>query len=90
MRTKVKSYVQGCLKCQATKVIMRRNEPPIVPIPLTNTKPFETITLDFIVKLPKSGECNTILTITDHDCMKAVILVPCKEAMTTEEFLELY
>jgi hypothetical protein len=40
--------------------------------------------------LPKSGECDTILTITDHDCTKAVILVPCKEAMTTEEFLELY
>jgi hypothetical protein len=67
MRAEVKSYVQGCLKCQATKTITHRNEPPIVPISPVSTKPFETIALDFIVKLPKSGECDTILTITDHD-----------------------
>jgi transposase InsO family protein len=60
------------------------------PITPTSDVPFGTIALDFIVKLPKSGGCDTILTITDHDCTKAVILVPCKEAMGTEEFLELY
>jgi hypothetical protein len=46
--------------------------------------------MDFITKLPTSGGCDSILTITDHDCTKAVILIPCKEAMSTEEFLELY
>src|ERR1700730_13170266 len=90
MRQEVKSYVQGCLKCQATKTITHRNEPPLIPITPTSTVPFGTIAVDFITKLPKSGECDTILTITDHDCTKAVILVPCKEAMSTEEFLELY
>src|SRR3984893_7298947 len=90
MRQEAKSYVQGCLKCQAIKTITHRNEPPLMPITPTSTVPFGTIVVDFIMKLPKSGECDTILTITDHDCTKAVILVPCKEAMSTEEFLELY
>jgi hypothetical protein len=90
MKEDVKAYVQGCLKCQATKTITRRNTPPLVPIVPTHTLPFATITMDFITKLPVSGGCDSILTVTDHDCTKAVILVPCKEQMTTEEFLELY
>ena len=90
MRQDVKAYVLGCLKCQATKTITHRNQPPLQPITPTSDVPFGTIALDFITKLPKSGGCDTILTITDHDCTKAVILVPCKEAMRTEEFLELY
>jgi hypothetical protein len=90
MRQDVKEYVQGCLKCQATKTITHRNQPPPQPITPTSDAPFGTIALDFITKLPKSGGCDSILTITDHDCTKAVILIPCQEAMNTEEFLELY
>jgi transposase InsO family protein len=37
--------------------------------------------MDFIVKLPMSKGYDSILTITDHDCTKAVILLPCKETI---------
>ncbi len=47
--------------------------------------PFETITLDFITKLPISQGYDSILTVTDHDCTKATIFIPCKESMTAEE-----
>jgi len=47
--------------------------------------PFETVTLDFITKLPLSQGYNSILTITDHDCSKAALFIPCKEAMMAEE-----
>jgi hypothetical protein len=90
IRDDVKVFTQGCLKCQATKTITKQNTPPIQPIPLTSTTPFALIAVDFITKLPKSGECDSILTITDHDCTKAVILIPCKEEMMTEGFLKLY
>ena len=40
--------------------------------------------MDFITKLPQSGGYDTILTITDHDCSKAIILIPCKESITAE------
>jgi len=47
--------------------------------------PFETVTLDFITKLPASQGYDSILTITDHDCSKAAIFIPCKEVITAEE-----
>ncbi len=47
--------------------------------------PFETVALDFITKLPISQGYNSILTITDHNCTKAAIFIPCKESMTAEE-----
>ncbi len=31
-----------------------------------------------------------MLTITDHDCTKAVILLPCKEEMDSLNFAKLY
>jgi len=47
--------------------------------------PFETVTLDFITKLPISQGYDSILTVTDHDCTKAAIFIPCKESMMAEE-----
>ncbi len=47
--------------------------------------PFETVTLDFITKLPISQGYDSILTVTDHDCTKAAVFIPCKESITTEE-----
>ena len=40
--------------------------------------------MDFITKLPQSGGYDSILTIMDHDCSKAIILIPCKESITVE------
>ncbi len=47
--------------------------------------PFETVALNFITKLPVSQGYDLILTVTDHDCSKAAIFIPCREAMTAEE-----
>ncbi len=47
--------------------------------------PFETIALDFITKLLISQGYDSILTVTDHDCTKAAVFIPCKESMTAEE-----
>jgi len=51
--------------------------------------PFETVTLDFITKLPVLQGCDLILTVTDHDCSKAAIFIPCKEAIMAEEMVGL-
>ena len=48
------------------------------------------VVLDFIVKLPLSDGYDSVLTITDHDCTKAVILVPCNKAITAEGVAKLY
>jgi hypothetical protein len=52
--------------------------------------PFQTIALDFIVKLPISNGYDSILTITDHDCSKAAIFIPCNETINAEGVAELY
>jgi len=46
--------------------------------------------MDLIVKLPKSQGNDSILTITNHDCTKVVILIPCNEEMNSEQLAEIY
>ena len=52
--------------------------------------PFETIAIDFITKLPMSQGYNSILTMTDHNCSKATIFIPCVEEISGEETATLY
>ncbi len=91
MCTFVQGYIRGCACCQESKSIIHPNRPPIQPIyPESPSKPFSTIAIDFIVKLPVSQGYNSVLTIMDHDCMKVVILLPCKEEMDSVDFAKLY
>jgi hypothetical protein len=81
----IQQYVKGCAICQANKPITHRNNPPIHPIMLQkDALPFQTIAIDFIVKLPELGGYDSIITVTDHDCTKAVILALCQEKIDTE------
>ena len=91
MRKFVQEYVQGCATCQSHKIITHPNKPAVYPItPELDAKPFQTISIDLIVKLPESSGYDSILTITDHDCTKGVILVPCLEGMSMEELTHQY
>src|SRR6266702_3093263 len=86
MRQDVTSYIQGCAECQRNKVNTRPTRALLSPIfPTRKAMPFETVTLDFITKLPNSQGYDSILTIPDHDCTKATLFIPCQESMTTEE-----
>ena len=86
MRQEVASYIQGCAECQRNKVNTRPTKASLSPIfPTREAMPFETVALDFITKLPISQGYNSILTITDHDCTKATVFIPCKKSITAEE-----
>ena len=52
--------------------------------------PFETVAIDFITKLPLSQGYDLILTVTNHDCTKAAIFIPCNEEINAEEMAALY
>jgi hypothetical protein len=91
MRKDVTDYVQGCADCQCHKVNNRPTKAPLRPIyPRPEAMPFETIALDFITKLPESQGYDSILTVTDHDCTKAAIFIPCREEINTEGTAALY
>ena len=46
--------------------------------------------MDFIIKLPKSQDYDSILTITDQGCTKMAIFLPCHESMDAEGVAQLY
>ena len=48
------------------------------------------VALNFITKLPKSHHYDSILTITDHDCTKAALFIPCREEITAEGVAHLF
>jgi hypothetical protein len=91
MKNSITNYIKGCAMCQSRKNHPNNPKPP--PFPITTNpqaNPFEVIALDFITKLPISSGYNTILTITDHDCSKAAIFIPCNEAIDVEHTALLY
>ena len=91
MKTFVTEYIKGCATCQMSKINRNPLHPPLFPIsPIKNTRPFETIALNFFTKLPPSGGYNAILTITDTDCSKASIFLPCHETIDSEGVAALY
>jgi Integrase zinc binding domain len=90
MKQDIEQYTKGCAACQTNKANTRPLKPAMIPITPEHSLPFETVAMDFIMKLPKSGKYDMILTITNHDCSKAVIFVPCQETITAEEVAEVY
>ncbi len=91
MKKDVEEYVKGCAACQANKINMHHQKPQLYPITTDlEAQPFEVVTMDFITKLPPSAGYDSILTITDHDCTKAVLFIPCNETITSEGVAKLY
>lgn len=91
MHVFTREYMKGCACCQESKLITHPNMPPIQPIhPYLPTRPFSTIAMDFIVRLPTLQGYNSVLTIMDHNCTKAIILLLCREEMDLLDFTRLY
>src|ERR1700744_4349242 len=91
MKMDILMYVKGCAECQRMKINMRPTKALLQPLyPKPEVLPFEVVSMDLITKLPISQGCNSILTVTNHNCTKAVVLIPCKETATVEEIAALY
>jgi len=91
IRNDMEEYVKGCAICQADKINTHHQKPRLFPITTDpEAQPFEVVAMDFITKLPPSKGYDSILTITDHDCTKAVIFIPCNETTTSEGLAKLY
>ena len=85
MRQEIKEYIQGCADCQQNKIDTHPTHAPLQPLyPQPEALPFETIALDFITKLPESQGYDSLLTVTNHDCTKVCVFIPCKEEIMAE------
>ena len=91
MKLEIMDYIKGCADCQRHKVNNQPTRAALNPIyPKPEAMPFETVAIDFITKLPVSQGYNLILTVTDHNCTKAAIFIPCNKEINTEQMADLY
>jgi hypothetical protein len=87
MSTFVKSYVDACATCQATKV-KPKTQVPLQPNQIP-TDIWGIITMDFITNLPTSQGYNLLFVVVDR-LSKATIITPCNKTITAEETSKLY
>ena len=64
IRQDIHNFVAQCLDCQHTKYVTRKPAGLLSPLPLP-TRPWEDLSLDFIVGLPSYKGNNTILVVVD-------------------------
>ena len=89
MRAKVQEILGNCLACHQNKPKRHKPYGLLQPLP-PPIRPWTSVTMDFIVKLPRSLEpgsarlCDTVLVIVDR-LTKAAKFVPTEETITAEE-----
>ncbi|KAB5587886.1 Retrotransposable element Tf2 [Ceratobasidium theobromae] len=86
MKAEVGRYVDTCPTCQHTKGQKIKTPLKAMDVPMG---PWEDITYDMIVKLPKSNGWDSILVVVDRFSKMAHFL-PCNEKMTAEELAGLF
>jgi Integrase zinc binding domain len=92
MKRFVVQYIKGCAVCQSTKPNMVQPKIPVYPIMVTreHAYPFQTISWDLVMDLPRRGNFDSILTIVDHDCSNAALFFPCSKEVDTTGVAAIY
>ena len=81
-------YVATCLPCQRSKTPRHKPHGLLQPLPVP-TRPWSSISIDFIVKLPKSNGCDSILVIVDR-MTKLAHFIGCNESMQAPDLANLF
>ena len=83
MRDDVEEYTRTCLICQLDKEERRRTPGLLEPLPVPN-RHCESVSLDFITSLPKTGDLTGILVIIDRFSKYATFVLVSKYYSTEE------
>ena len=88
LRDSVKSYIKSCTTCMCSK--SQRHHPyGLLKQLLIPERPWNSISMDFIEKLPMSDSSNTILVIID--CLtKQLIFIPTVDTITSPMLAKLF
>jgi hypothetical protein len=74
--------VKGCAKCQESKTNLPRSKAPLQRFDIhVEDGPFQYVSMDLIMDLPKSEGYDSILTIVDQGCSKAAKFIPCTKTI---------
>ena len=91
LRTFIKQYICGCPYCQESKTNIPRKKAPLQQFDThIDEGPFQYVSMDLIMDLPKSKEYNSVLTIVDQGCSKAAKFIPCNKMIDRPGVAQLY
>ncbi|KAL9265229.1 Transposon Tf2-6 polyprotein-like protein [Drosera capensis] len=88
MEADVETYVRTCLVCQQDKGEKHLSGGLLEPLP-TPSRPWESISMDFIAALPKSEGCGSIIVVVDR-FTKYAIFIPAPADCKAEEVARLF
>ena len=88
MKTDIINYCRTCDVCQKTKSPNFGKFGYLIPNPIP-ARPYQSISMDFIVNLPWSNGYNAIFVVVDR-LSKRGSFIPCTTGLTAEEFAELF
>ena len=88
MKTDILAFVSSCDICQKTKFSNFHKFGFLIPNPIP-LRPYQSISMHFIVNLPWSNNFNMIFVVVDR-LTKHASFIPTTTGLTTEEFGELY
>ena len=80
----IRNYLRHCPQCRVYQTCQHppyRSLQPIQSLPV----PFHTIMINFILMLPKSGEFNAVMSVTDK-FSKQITLVPGRDSWTASQW----
>ncbi|CAL2255823.1 unnamed protein product [Prunus armeniaca] len=83
MQEDVDSFVRTCLACQQDKTLQKQPGGLLQPLPIP-ARPWESLSMDFIVSLPKSERCGSILVVVDR-FTKYATFIPAPADCNAEE-----
>ena len=88
MRDDVEGYVRTCLVCQQDKVEQQQPGGLLEPLP-TPKRPWESVSMDFIMALPKSEGFGSIMVVVDRFSKYATFIAAPTDC-TAEEAAKLF
>jgi hypothetical protein len=89
MKRDIKLYVERCFKCQVSKIEQVKNPGLLKPLDVPNLK-FESISMDFIVRLPKTQTgFDSILVVVDR-LTKRALFIPTVTTVTASGVADLF
>lgn len=85
----VNRYVANCQICVRGKPSRQAPQGPVISLQIPNKPSWESISMDFIVKLPKSQGFDSIFVVVDR-LSKIAHFIPCNESMSAKELAILF
>ncbi|KAL6329497.1 hypothetical protein AAG906_021505 [Vitis piasezkii] len=88
IQDEVEAYVRTCLVCQQDKMEQRQPKGLLEPLPIAE-RPWDSVTMDFIIGLPKSEDNGSIIVVVDR-FSKYATFIAAPTDYTAEETTRLF